>query len=114
MDEAERCSQIAFMDAGRITHSGTPDELKAAVPGAVLEVAAPDPRAALSVLADAPGVASANLLGDVVRVLTVAGEPSVAAALRNALADAGIEAEVRPVATDMESVFSYLAEGVPA
>ncbi|MDR1851077.1 MAG: ABC transporter ATP-binding protein [Propionibacteriaceae bacterium] len=32
MDEAERCTDIAFLDSGRITESGTPAQIKAKVP----------------------------------------------------------------------------------
>ena len=40
MDEAERCTQIAFIDSGRIKQFGTPDEIKARVPGRLVEVSA--------------------------------------------------------------------------
>ena len=33
MDEAERCTHVAFLDSGRISSHGTPDEIKAQVPG---------------------------------------------------------------------------------
>lgn len=33
LDEAERCTDIAFMLAGKLTHHGTPAEIKARVPG---------------------------------------------------------------------------------
>jgi ABC-2 type transport system ATP-binding protein len=131
MDEAERCTHIAFMDAGRITRTGTPEELKAAVPGTLLEISAPDPRAVIAALAGAPGVASAHLLGDVVRVLTsvVPGRRTPDPRLRgdlpspisapardgiqavtDTLRAAGVAATVREVPMDMESVFAYLAD----
>uniref|UniRef100_UPI0008396B79 ABC transporter ATP-binding protein n=1 Tax=Piscicoccus intestinalis TaxID=746033 RepID=UPI0008396B79 len=48
MDEAQRCTDIAFMDGGRIRHEGTPAQIAALVPGTLLEVsvAADDRRAA--------------------------------------------------------------------
>ena len=105
MDEAERCTHIAFMDAGRIAHSGTPGQLKASVPGTLVEVAAGDPRAAIAALSAAPGIVSTHLLGDVVRVLTT-GDPDD---LRPMLSSEGIAADVHRVTIDMESVFAYLA-----
>ena len=33
MDEAERCSYLAFLSDGRISHEGSPAEIKAVVPG---------------------------------------------------------------------------------
>lgn len=69
MDEAERCTQIAFMDGGRIRHQGTPDQIKDLVPGTLFEIASANPRAALAAVHDLPGVTSAHLYGDIVRVL---------------------------------------------
>lgn len=113
MDEAERCTHIAFMTHGEITHTGTPDEVKALVPGTVLEVTAPEPRAALAACEPLPGVLSAHLLGDVVRVL-VADDvgPDVIApdALAAGLRDGGVDAAVRVIEPDMEAAFAYLAE----
>ena len=109
MDEAERCTQVAFLDRGRIQRSGSPDEIKAQVPGQLLEVSLPEPRAAMAVLADVPGVTSVHLLGDVVRVLWDA-DADPEAALTGALAAAGRSGRVREVAPDMETVFAYLAE----
>ncbi|CAL8974342.1 putative multidrug ABC transporter ATP-binding protein YbhF [Propionicimonas sp. T2.31MG-18] len=110
MDEAERCTHIAFLDGGRIRQHGTPDEIKAKVPGRLLEVTAADPRAAMAVVDGVAGVTSAHLLGDVVRVLwDGAGDP--APTLASALAAAGVrDVGVRPVAPDMETVFAYLAD----
>lgn len=109
MDEAERCTQVAFLDHGRIQRSGSPDEIKAQVPGQLLEIAAAEPRAAMAVAQAVPGVTSVHLLGDVVRVLWAPeGDPE--AALSAALAAAGLDGTVREVAPDMETVFAYLAE----
>lgn len=106
MDEAERCTQIAFLDGGRITHSGTPEAIKAKVPGQLIELLSADPRATLSAAAAVPGVTSPHLFGDVVRVLWRGpGEPRTT--LRSALGEA---VEVRQASIDMETVFAYLAD----
>ena len=110
MDEAERCTDIAFMEAGRIPHRGTPAEVKALVPGTLFEVAAPDPRAALAVLADATGVTSAHLYGDVVRVLSAPGGPDADSLLGHVRAAGVAVTEARPAEIDMEAAFAYLAE----
>ena len=110
MDEAERCTDIAFMEDGAIPHFGTPDEVKALVPGTLWELTAPNLRAALAVLADTPGVTSAHMYGEVVRVLSAPGGPD-AQGLLGAVREAGIEADaVRPAVVDMEAAFTYLAE----
>lgn len=110
MDEAERCTHIAFLDHGRLKQHGTPDEIKAHVPGRLFEVSAAEPRDALASVRPLPGVRSAHLLGDVVRVLWDSPtEP--APALTAALSAAGLsDTGVREVDPDMESVFAYLAE----
>lgn len=64
MDEAERCSRLALMHKGRIRDCDTPARLKQSMPGALLAVSAPDPRAVRAALADAPGVLSTLLMGD--------------------------------------------------
>jgi ABC-2 type transport system ATP-binding protein len=114
MDEAEQCTDIAFLDRGRIRQSGTPDEIKSRVPGRLLEVSTAQPRTALPILAGTPGVQSVHLLGDVVRVLWDApGEPD--AALTAALTTAGLpDAVVRETSPDMETVFAYLTESAPS
>jgi len=110
MDEAERCTQVAFIDKGAIGESGTPEEIKQRVPGQLVEVVAAEPRAALAALQDVPGVASPHLFGDVVRVLwsdAVAPVQPLAAALAEA---AIADVAVRPIPMDMESVFAFLAD----
>ncbi|MGC3994681.1 MAG: ABC transporter ATP-binding protein [Propionicimonas sp.] len=110
MDEAERCTHIAFLDSGRIRQAGTPAEIKALVPGTLLEVRTSDSRTATQVLAGVPGVLSAHPLGDVVRVLWDAPEQP-APALASALDAAGIhEAAIEAITPDMETVFAYLAD----
>lgn len=68
MDEAERCSRLALLHAGEIRQCDTPARLKQAMPGALLAVAAPDPRAVHDALIDAPGVLGVLLMGDRVHV----------------------------------------------
>ena len=110
MDEAERCTAIAFMEGGRIRQQGSPAEIKALVPGRLFEVAGPALRAALAALKDAPGVASAHLYGEVVRVLW-SGDTDGADALLGKLREAEVTVDaVRSVRVDMEAAFAFLAE----
>ena len=44
LDEAERCNRLALLHEGRLLCLGTPDEVKAMMPGALLEVRTPAPR----------------------------------------------------------------------
>ena len=110
MDEAERCTQIAFIDRGRIQNQGTPSQIKALVPGRLFEILAADPRAALAALRGLPEAASPHLFGDVVRVLWQRSDDP-AGMIVPALAAAGVgDAQVRPAEMDMESAFAFLAE----
>jgi len=110
MDEAERCTAIAFMESGRIVHAGTPAQIKALVPGRLLEINAPQPRLALAAVADLPGVASTHLFGDVGRVLWD-GEDDAEERLRSRLLNVGIPVTaIRPASVDMETAFGFLAE----
>ena len=68
MDEAERCSRLALMHAGKIHYCDTPASLKQAMPGMLLAITAANPRAVRSALADAPGVLGLLLMGDRVNV----------------------------------------------
>lgn len=114
MDEAERCTRIAFIDRGRIRHQGTPAEIKALVPGRLIEVLADDPRAALAALRGLPETASPHLFGDVVRVLwQVPDDPApVIVGFLTAAGIAGVT--VRGTDMDMESAFAFLAESATA
>ena len=110
MDEAERCTDVAFMEGGQIRHRGTPAEVKALVPGRLFEIVAEDPRGALAALERLGDVSSPHLFGEVVRVLSAQDGPDAEELARN-LAGAGIAVtDVRSARVDMETVFAYLAE----
>ena len=107
MDEAERCTDVIFLDGGRVRHRGTPAEIKALLPGRWFELRAAEPRAALAAVRGLPGVLAAHLYGDIVRVLFDADD---VAAVEAALAGEGIDGAVRAAAVDMETAFAVLAE----
>jgi len=111
MDEAERCTSIAFLDGGRVRHTGTPAEVAALVPGTLVEIAGPEPRAALAALADLPEAGSPHVFGEVVRVLWQGAPEAAAATLVAHLTAAGMPAaRVTPARVDMETAFAVLAE----
>jgi ABC-2 type transport system ATP-binding protein len=68
MDEAERCSRLALVNAGEIHYCDTPARLKQIMPGALIAVTADNPRAVRTALTDAPGVLGLLLMGDRVNV----------------------------------------------
>ena len=114
MDEAERCSQVGYIYLSRLIVCGRPARLKeldAVTPRGTrrVEIACPQPAAALQRLRTLAGVRDATLFGEMLHVLA-----------DNALADADlVEAvgqdaaaiEVRPVAPTLEDVFVTLSRG---
>ncbi|MFA4945623.1 MAG: ABC transporter ATP-binding protein [Lentisphaeria bacterium] len=50
LDEAERCHRISLMHHGRLVMTGTPEEVKARMPGAVWTIRCPRPEAACQAL----------------------------------------------------------------
>jgi ABC-2 type transport system ATP-binding protein len=46
LDEAERCHRIGLMHHGRLIRTGTPDEVRSALPGKVFSILCPTPPAA--------------------------------------------------------------------
>src|SRR5215211_4369346 len=110
MDEAERCGHLAFLSSGRISYQGSPADIKALVPGTLFELTTPQPRAVLAVMAGTPGVRSAHLYGDVVRVLW-SGDGSAAEQLKSQLLATGLPVTaIRPTRVDMEAAFAFLTE----
>ena len=104
MDEAERCTRLAILDAGRIVADGTPRELMAKLPGRPLLVEADDTRGAQRALQGLPGVIALAQIGTALRVLAAADgdlERRVGARLR----EHGIEARIETAAPNLEDVF---------
>jgi ABC-2 type transport system ATP-binding protein len=65
-EEAERCDRIALLDAGRVTATGTPDELRARVAGDVVRVRGDRPEELAETIRARLGLAGVVLEGDVV------------------------------------------------
>jgi len=105
LDEAERCNRLALLHDGRLLGLGTPDEVKAMMPGALLEVRTAAPRRTAAILrAHLTGV-TVGLFGD--RVHVAAADPAAAeASIRRELAGAGLAlASLRRIEPSLEDVF---------
>jgi len=123
LDEAERCQRVALMDHGRILTVDTPDALRAAAPGAVIEIIARPKRRAVELLQQRPEVSGVEAFGERLHVsLGGTGSAGAAAAgrlLAEALRAGAVEVEaVRPITPSLEDVFiarmGSLPEGAPA
>ncbi|HEY9400369.1 MAG TPA: ABC transporter ATP-binding protein [Luteimonas sp.] len=104
MDEAERCHHLVILDHGALVADGTPGELMQQLAGRTLVVHAAQPRRVQHGLLDVPGVISVAQVGNSLRVLTT-DSVDAESALRDALSQRDLQADIEPVAPNLEDVF---------
>ncbi|HVP12105.1 MAG TPA: ABC transporter ATP-binding protein [Phycisphaerae bacterium] len=112
MDEAERCSHVAYIYMSRLIALGRPDELKASpevTPSGLrrYEVSCSAPTAALARARAVPEIRDATMFGDTLHVLAVAELPPER--LLTLIAPADAQAAFRPIAPTLEDVFVTLS-----
>ena len=112
MDEAERCSHVAYIYFGKLIADGTPDALRR-LPDVQphgtrrVEFTAPEVTRALRLARRVPGIRSATIFGQSIHALV--DEHLSLDGLRNRLAEDGIAVnEIRPLAPSLEDVFVEL------
>ncbi|MDH4612679.1 ABC transporter ATP-binding protein [Pseudomonas sp. BN102] len=103
MDEAERCTRLGILDAGRLVADGSPADLMAALPGRPLLVECAQPRQAQRALQGAEEVIAMAQIGASLRVLSAVADARERIARR--LADQGIVASVKDTDANLEDVF---------
>ncbi|WP_375737970.1 ABC transporter ATP-binding protein [Pseudomonas boanensis] len=103
MDEAERCTRLGILDAGRLVADGSPAELMAALPGRPLLVECLQPRNAQRALQGAAEVIAMAQIGNSLRVLSAVADARERISRR--LAIQGIEAHVQETEANLEDVF---------
>lgn len=69
MDEAERCQEVALMNAGRIIASGSPEQLTAGLQGELFELSGPGLSQKLGMVKRWPGCESAAMFGESVHAM---------------------------------------------
>jgi ABC-2 type transport system ATP-binding protein len=110
LDEAERCTRLALLHAGRMLHCDTPSALKRLMPGELITLTSPRARAARDALAGLDGVHAALLVGDSVHVVVDDAKRRIDE-LERALAAAGIPHEPpEPLAPSIEDLFVSLLD----
>jgi ABC-2 type transport system ATP-binding protein len=110
LDEAERCTRVALVDHGRVLTLDTPDALRAAEPGVLVEIVAEPRREATAALRAVPGVSEVEVFGERLHAAlpqAAAGEAKAEAArLAESLRRAGIAVHSsRPATPSLEDVF---------
>jgi ABC transporter DrrB family efflux protein len=111
MDEAERCTDVAYIHMSRLIVCGRPEELKqlpTVTPAGLLryELETPHPPQDLSRLRQLPGVADATLFGQTIHLLVDARVSPEE--IRRHLGLSESESPVRPISPSLEDVFVTL------
>lgn len=108
MDEAERCNRVGLMYQGRLIADGSPDEIKAMVPGKLLEFTPSQPAQAASIVATLKGVLEVQSYGHMLHVFV--DQPNIRQAeIIAALNAQGIECQgMREIEIRMEEAFISL------
>jgi ABC-type multidrug transport system ATPase subunit len=112
MDEAERCSHVAYIYFGKLIADGTPNslrELPDVTPEGTIrvEITTPEVTRALKIARQIPGIRSATIFGQSIHALIE--EQFDLEDLREQLQTQGIAvAEIRPLAPSLEDVFVEL------
>lgn len=103
LDEAERCDRLALLHRGRRVHCDTPAALKTRMPGAMVEVAAPEPQRVRDALQGRPGILGVLLIGIGAHVHVDDAQrlPEIEAALSQAGVAATGVAQVPPTIEDL-------------
>ncbi len=116
LDEAERCDRLALLYEGRMVRCDTPAGLKAGMPGAMVEVASPEPRRVREALRGLPGISGVLLIGVGAHIHVddaATRQPQVAAALSAAGVATTSISEVRPTVEDLFVALLENKEGEP-
>jgi ABC-2 type transport system ATP-binding protein len=107
LDEAERCSRVALLHEGRLVALDDPTRLRAALPGAVVEVIAQPQWDAVERLRRLPRVQDVQAFGERIHVrLQGEATPDSPERIAEDLRRAGLSVEgVRRVSASLEDVF---------
>ena len=112
MDEAERCSHVAYIYYGKLIADGTPSSLReipeVQPPGPIrIEITTPEVTRALKFARQIPGIRSATIFGQSIHALV--DDHLDLNGLREELLKSAIAvAEIRPLAPSLEDVFVEL------
>lgn len=108
LDEAERCSRVVLLRAGRVLAEGPPAALKAKLPGSIVRIEGGERAAVTAALTGQPAVREVAVFGAAVHARFAASPPDALHLAAAALADAGLGGlDVRHLQPSLEDVFLY-------
>jgi ABC-2 type transport system ATP-binding protein len=87
MDEADRCSRVGLLYAGKLVECDSPRKIREKLAGKVIEVQPDDWQAALEIIKELPGVDEVQIYGEALHVIVDAGKarlPEIEKALKKA------------------------------
>jgi ABC-2 type transport system ATP-binding protein len=109
MDEAERCTRVAFMSEGGILLTDTPEGIKRRVPGRLIEAVVDDHHTAMPVARELPFVHSVDLYGESLQIIVATEDRDAEAEIRSALEKAGVTVgAIEPAPMSMEVAFARI------
>jgi ABC-2 type transport system ATP-binding protein len=109
MDEAEYCNRIGMMHAGELIALASPDELRAQMPGTLLQVDCDGTARALQVLEMMPGILEMAVHG--ARLHVSLADPGQANELQARLSQGGIAVRsLNVIQPSLEDVFLYMVQ----
>ncbi len=114
LDEAERCTRLALMNRGSLMRVDTPEGMKSAMVGEILEIVCDRVRDASALLKAEEGAPEVQAFGDRLHVIA-RGASSREGAIRRTLEREGVRvAGIRLIEPSLENVFiSLLTRTVP-
>jgi ABC-2 type transport system ATP-binding protein len=114
MDEADRCSRVGLMYAGRLMVCDTPQNVRATLGGDVVELRSPDWRAAREMVAGLTGVLEVQTYGEALQLLVDSSRKRIPE-IERALKKSGLDySNIRQVPARMEQAFISLIRKLEA
>jgi ABC-2 type transport system ATP-binding protein len=108
LDEAERCTRVALMNRGSLMRADTPEKMKSAMIGEILEIVCDRVRDASALLKGEQGAPEVQAFGDRIHVI-VTSAASQQEAIRRRLERGGIRVMgLRRIEPSLENVFVSL------
>ncbi len=108
MDEADRCSRVGLMYAGKIVVCDTPKQIRNSLGAELIELATPDWQVAYDLVAGIPGVVEVQTYGESLHILVDSAAKRIPS-VTETLAQNGLRVrQVRQASPRMEAAFVSL------